>query len=380
MILSVLFFILTAIPSFGQEEGRWIEETIDPETGLRTGKIEVDGRIHWIRPFANIKGHFLVGVDLSRANLRNADLRGTNFTGANLAGADLRDSDLRGADIWRALDANDSALFAGDRLSVSVGQSEFWEASGGPSTAGADTRFTHDRAEVSDMDLDIYNLGEIRKLKLLKPELLSNDQVLRDSITANTTKIDELDGILTTADETLEAFSQNLDVLNENDQSIGEQLTTLGQNDILIGEQMTILGQNDQSISEQMATLSENDQSISEQMATLSENDQSIMAEINAMKAQLQTLVAQVAEKDQRIAELEQGGGGQSLEQVLEQVRDARAGSVVLTVDPEGDSVTLGLTIEQSDNLTEWTKLDGEMTRTIPIPDGKKFYRFALDK
>ena len=184
------------------------------------------------------------------------------------------------------------------------------------------------------------------------PALLSNDQEQRNSITANTTKINELDGVLTTADETLEAFSQNLDVLNENDQSIGEQLTTLGQND----------------------------QSISEQMATLSENDQSIMAEINAMKAQLQTLVAQVAEKDQRIAELEQGGGGQSLEQVLEQVRDARAGSVVLTVDPEGDNITLGLTIEQSDNLIEWTKLDGEMTRTIPIPDGKKFYRFALDK
>ena len=113
----------------------------------------------------------------------------------------------------------------------------------------------------------------------------------------------------------------------------------------------------------------------------------SIMAEINAMKAQLQRLVASVAEKDAqivekdaKIAELEQGGEGQSLEQVLEQVRDARAGSVVLTVDPEGDNITLGLTIEQSDNLTQWTKLDGEMTRTIPIPDGKKFYRFALDK
>ena len=112
-----------------------------------------------------------------------------------------------------------------------------------------------------------------------------------------------------------------------------------------------------------------------------------IKNEMETMKAQLQTLVAsvaekdaQIAEKDAKIAELEQGGGGQSLEQVLEQVRDARAGSVVLTVDPEGDTVTLGLTIEQSDNLIEWTKLEGEITRTIPIPDGKKFYRFALDK
>jgi len=107
------------------------------------------------------------------------------------------------------------------------------------------------------------------------------------------------------------------------------------------------------------------------------ENNQNRIA---AIEAQLQNLVAQLAEKDRRIAELEQGGRGQSLEQVLEQVRDARAGSVVLTVDPEGDNITLGLTIEQSDNLTQWTKLDGEMTRTIPIPDGKKFYRFALDK
>ena len=67
--------------------------------------------------------------------------------------------------------------------------------------------------------------------------------------------------------------------------------------------------------------------------------------EMETMKAQLQTLVASVAEKDAQIAEkdaqdcsqLEQGGPKQqSLEQVLEQVRDARAGSVVLTVDPEG--------------------------------------------
>ena len=202
------------------------------------------------------------------------------------------------------------------------------------------------------------------------PALLSNDQEQRDSITANTTKIEGIISDVTTQFETL----------GNNDTAIGEQLTALGQNDISIGEQMTTLSENDQ-------ILSANDESITEQMSTLSENDQSIMAEINAMKAQLQTLVAsvaekdaQIAEKDAKIAELEQGGGGQSLEQVLEQVRDARAGSVVLTVDPEGDTVTLGLTIEQSDNLIEWTKLEGEITRTIPIPDGKNFYRFALDK
>ena len=74
------------------------------------------------------------------------------------------------------------------------------------------------------------------------PALLTNDQEQRNSITANTTKIEELDGILKTADETLEAYSESIDTLDKNDQ-------------------------------------------------ILNDNDASIMAEINAMKAQLQTLV-----------------------------------------------------------------------------------------
>ena len=215
------------------------------------------------------------------------------------------------------------------------------------------------------------------------------------AITANTTKIDALISDVTTQFETL----------GNNDTAIGEQLTTLGQNDISIGEQMTTLGENDtlisQKIDDQANAILANTQKVREVETQVSNSTgflivdiDNIYTEINTMsdemetmKARLQTLVAsvaekdaQIAEKDAKIAELEQGGGGQSLEQVLEQVRDARAGSVVLTVDPDGDNITLGLTIEQSDNLIEWTKLDGEMTRTIPIPDGKKFYRFALDK
>ena len=98
-----------------------------------------------------------------------------------------------------------------------------------------------------------------------------------------------------------------------------------------------------------------------------------INSELETIKKQLQTLVASLAQKDAEIAEFKKLPPN-------EQVQEGRAGSVVLTVDPNGNNITLGLTIEQSDNLIEWTKLDGEMTRTIPIPDGKKFYRFALDK
>ena len=361
IIFSVLFFIITAISSFGQ--GVWIEEKFGPIPQIvntiefRTGKFEIHGKVYEIKPNANLAGADLSGADLSKASLGGSDLAGANLEnaklnnayfgsailkGAKLKGADLSVADLEFADVQYA-DFRETNLKNTSLLEVNWMETNFF---------GANFEQTY---------LLLGDLGQVQLGRLLS------------SISANTTKINELDGILSSADETLEAFSQNIDTLYENDQLIGEQLTALGQNDISIGEQMTTLG--------------ENDQSISEQMATLSENDQSIMAEINAMKAQLQTLVAsvaekdaQIAEKDAKIAELEQGGGGQSLEQVLEQVRDARAGSVVLTVDPEGDNITLGLTIEQSDNLIEWTKLDGEMTRTIPIPDGKKFYRFALDK
>jgi len=219
---------------------------------------------------------------------------------------------------------------------------------------------------VTSIELD----SELRKLRQrLEIEIQTNksdiDRV-RNETQRNESNIDRVRG-------DFGVLNSRVESLRDNDNAIGEQLTALGENDIAIGEQLTALGQNDTAIGEQMAALSE--------------SNQSIVADINEMKVQLQTLVAsvaekdaQIAEKDAKIAELEQGGGGQSLEQVLEQVRDARAGSVVLTVDPEGDNITLGLTIEQSDNLIEWTKLDGEMTRTIPIPDGKKFYRFALDK
>ncbi len=40
IIITLLYFFLTSLTSFSQ--GEWIEEVIDPETGLRTGKIEIN--------------------------------------------------------------------------------------------------------------------------------------------------------------------------------------------------------------------------------------------------------------------------------------------------------------------------------------------------
>ena len=97
IIFSVFFFIIIAISSFGQ--GVWIEETVDPETGLRTGKIQLNGETYDIQPDANLSGTYLKGADLRRSDLRRADLSEANLSGANLSGANLSKTNLTGVNL-----------------------------------------------------------------------------------------------------------------------------------------------------------------------------------------------------------------------------------------------------------------------------------------
>ncbi|MEC8659660.1 MAG: hypothetical protein VYC05_05190 [Verrucomicrobiota bacterium] len=58
-----MFFIITAISSFGQ--GVWIEENFDKD-GLKTGKIEVNGNIYEIKLRPNLRGANFEDADISR--------------------------------------------------------------------------------------------------------------------------------------------------------------------------------------------------------------------------------------------------------------------------------------------------------------------------
>ncbi len=81
----------------------------DPETGLRTGTITVNGQTYTIEPnanlsdfdwgFADFTGADLSFADLSGSDLGDADLSNVDLRGANLSGADLSDADLSGADL-----------------------------------------------------------------------------------------------------------------------------------------------------------------------------------------------------------------------------------------------------------------------------------------
>ena len=47
IVINIHFFILTSVLSIGQ--GIWIEEVLDLNTGLRTGSIEIHGKIYEIK-------------------------------------------------------------------------------------------------------------------------------------------------------------------------------------------------------------------------------------------------------------------------------------------------------------------------------------------
>ena len=57
---------------------------------------------------------------------------------------------------------------------------------------------------------------------------------------------------------------------------------------------------------------------------------------------------------------------------------DARAGSVVINLS--NGEASISFNIEESEDLKTWQATGEKITKTIQLKDGKKFYRFALDK
>ena len=89
------------------------------------------------------------------------------------------------------------------------------------------------------------------------------------------------------------------------------------------------------------------------------------------LNMQLRDLQASMEEKDQKIAELSQ-------RPTLEEVQDARAGSLVFRANEKTNAVTLEFEIESSENLQDWIAQPETVTATVPLNTEKKFFRIAL--
>ena len=91
-------------------------------------------------------------------------------------------------------------------------------------------------------------------------------------------------------------------------------------------------------------------------------------------------------EKDEQIASLELRPTQAAYDTVvterdarptLEEIQDARTGSVILTPSEDG-TVQLKIEIEESSDLEVWENNGESLDVELPLAEGKKFLRFAL--
>jgi hypothetical protein len=62
------------------------------------------------------------------------------------------------------------------------------------------------------------------------------------------------------------------------------------------------------------------------------------------------------------------------------ETQDGRVNVVNIEADPEAGSVTISLNFEESEDLKSWQKVGETIEKTVQLKEGKKFYRFALDR
>lgn len=337
ILLAVLLFVIPQISTFAQIG--------DDGTGIVNG--------YSIGPNANLigadlNGADLIGANLTRANLTNAILEGADLSysallGTELGGANIQNANLQEANLGRA------NLSGADLSNSNLKNSKIEQALLVNATL-KNTNLTN--ALIFNSNLSGADFAGSNMYKVLSGYIVGRPSTLPEG------------WILSIDGSFLVGFGANLRAAElTNTRYLGSVLTALTEQAF---EKITTL----ESKASEIATKARDNAEKSAANALMID---ALKAQVDTMNAKLETLVASVAEKDAMIAELQK-------RPTLEQIRDARAGSIVLAVEPNGQNITLGLTIEQSDNLVEWTSIDGEMTRTIPIPDGKKFYRFALDK
>jgi hypothetical protein len=277
-LLALLVAALSSVTLHAQ--GVWIEENIDPDTGLRTGVIEVPGGTFRIGPDADLGGADLGGANLSGANLRGANLRGAFLSGANLSGANFTGADLTAAYITNA--------------------------------------------DLRDADLTLTRLNRAR----LQGAILAGQDLIQTALEGA-----QLEGAILEGVRWVAASPEPVDT--------------------------------------RLAQLQADFEANRDTVATHAQSIEGLTSDLQAIQDELAALRTSLAERDEEIAELSQ-------RPTLEQVQDARAGSLVFRVGEDGNTVQLEFQIQESENLRDWTTRAEGVSAALPLNAEKKFVRIAL--
>ena len=254
------------------------------------------------------------------ADLRSADLRGADLKGANLENADLRGANLEGADL------NMASLIGCNLDGVNI--------------SGANLNGV--RISDANMAAAISGAGRATYLKVIALEEIGGE---------HESKL----GLLIDGAENREVRLGNLEEIG------GEHESKLG---------LLIDGAENREV--RIKAMEEGHASQAMEMTSINELLNVMNAKLEQLEARIPTLEAAIVERDEKIALLEK-------RPTMEQLMEGRPAGILLQVDEDGKGeVTLSLRIEQSEDLLNWTPVEEVIKHTFPIPDNKRFYRFAL--
>ena len=93
---------------------------------------------------------------------------------------------------------------------------------------------------------------------------------------------------------------------------------------------------------------------------------------VSPREQQISDLITQLAEAISTINNL-------SANNPDDETQEARGNGVTLKASLDNNSVKLSFEIEESADLKTWEKTGDIVSKTVPLKDGKKFYRFTLD-
>ena len=319
IILSILFVVISVTSSFGQ--GAWSD--VVKNFGFKSGKLDVNGKVHQINFGANLEGANLEGADLlnvdlrrsnlKEANLQVADLRYANFLGTNLSGALLREAKL-----------NNAVLSEANFTGANLVEANLTDASAYDIILSG--------ADLSGANLSgvVLNYGILKDANFTGANLKGTNFTETDIRGANFTNAD-LEGTNFTQANITGAIFSGANV----DKAIGLP------NDLIFEAK---------------------NQKIAELESRLADKDK-IITELEK-RPTVEDLAAVTAERDAK--------------PTIDQIQDARNGSLV--INSENGRATITFNIEESEDLKTWQTTGEKITKTIQLKDGKKFYRFALDK
>jgi len=280
--------------------------------------------------------------------------------------------------------------------------------------------------QIASLKGDISNLND--SLNQKDSEILSlNDRVdsLSDSLVIKENQITSLEESVATKTTQINSLEEDVSALNTSLSEKNSQITSLnGQVDSL-SDSLTLKSNQIASLEESVATKMIRINSLEENISTLNTSVAEKDSQISSLDEQIESLSDSLAQasnqssaiealnetinnKDQQITDLNQMYEDKCTQVVrlseeietlnetiidkiieigklcerptVEEIQEGRSGSVLLRPNPNDNSITIDLRVEESGDLIDWQPTERTLSGTFPLSGDKKFYRFSLQE